>query len=117
MNLFDQAKPPKVVQPDAVISTTRAYCLVEAKGLGQSSFQPYQLAQELALAYQDAADRIPALVLILKSPPLIRVRNRGCFEIQEAIKADLAEVVSDGVIPHVPSVFSATSGALHPFPL
>jgi hypothetical protein len=71
------------------------YCLVEAKGLGQSSFQAYQLARELALTHQDAAGRMPALVLILKSPPPIHVRNRGRFEIQEAIKADLTEVVND----------------------
>jgi hypothetical protein len=94
MDLFGEAKP-QVVQPDAVISTPRVYCLVEAKGLGQSSFQACQLARELALAHQDAAVRMPALVLILKSPPPIRVRNRGRFEIQEAIKADLAEVVND----------------------
>jgi hypothetical protein len=97
MDLFDQVKPPRVVQPDVVISTARAYCLVEAKGLGQSSFQACQLARELALAHQDAAGKMPALILILKTPPPIRIRGQGCFEIQAAIEANLIQVVSDDV--------------------
>ena len=57
--------------------------------MGQSSFQASQLARELALSYQHAAGRMPALVLILKSPPPVRVRGRGRFEIRDAIEPEL----------------------------
>ncbi len=42
---------PKVqIQPDAIISTPHVYCLVEAKRIRSSSFQPRQLAREFVMA-------------------------------------------------------------------
>jgi hypothetical protein len=42
---------PKVeIQPDAIITTPNVYCLVEAKRIRSSSFQPRQLAREFVMA-------------------------------------------------------------------
>jgi hypothetical protein len=65
---------PKVqVQPDAIITTPRVYCLIEAKRIRVSSFQPHQLARELLLAHQLAGEQRPMLILLLSEPPPVRM--------------------------------------------
>ncbi len=84
---------PKVeVQPDAVITTPNVYCLVEAKRIRSSSFQPRQLAREFLMAHHFAGDRRPMLALLLSGPPPVRVQGRGRLSIRDAII---------GALPHV----------------
>jgi hypothetical protein len=94
---LEAANIPKVeVQPDAIITTPRVYCLVEAKRIRSSSFQPRQLAREFLMAHQFAGKRRPLLVLLLSSPPPVRVQGRGRLSIRDSIVAALPEVFSTG---------------------
>ena len=88
---------PKVeVQPDAVITTPNVYCLVEAKRIRSSSFQPRQLAREFLMAHQLAGNRRPMLALLLSGPPPVRVQSRGRLSIHDAIITALPEVFCTG---------------------
>jgi hypothetical protein len=66
-----------VVQPDAIISSSNSYVLVEAKRLRRSSFQPEQLAREYLAVTQQANGRTPLLLLILGAPPPVAGRASG----------------------------------------
>ncbi len=88
---------PKVeIQPDAIITTSHVYCLVETKRIRSSSFQPRQLAREFVMAQRLAAGRHPLLLLLLSSPPPVRVQGRGKLSIRDAILCALPEVFSAG---------------------
>lgn len=94
---LEAADIPKVeIQPDAIITTPHVYCLVEAKRIRQSSFQPRQLAREFVMAQRLAAGRQPVLLLLLSSPPPVRVQGSGRLSIREAVAAALPEVFSTG---------------------
>jgi len=82
-----------VVQPDAVLSTPGGFVLVEAKGMRTASFQPEQLAREYLAVVRAAKTRDPVMLLILGSPPPVRVSGQGLWEIGEAIKDQLPRVL------------------------
>lgn len=83
-----------VVQPDAVIKSTGSYVLVEAKRIGTASFQPEQLAREYLAVLREAGSRVPALLLILGSPPPVTVKRHGLREVREAISEHLPPVLA-----------------------
>jgi len=88
---------PKVqIQPDAIITSPHVHCLVEAKRIRQSSFQPRQLAREFVMAQRLADGRHPLFLLLLSGPPPVRVRGRGRLAIRDAITAELSGVFSTG---------------------
>ena len=88
---------PKVeVQPDAIITTQSVYCVVEAKRIRSSSFQPRQLAREFLMAHQFAGERRPMLALLLSGPPPVRVQGKGRLSIRDAIVTALPEVFCPG---------------------
>jgi len=88
---------PKVeIQPDAIITTPNVYCLVEAKRIRSSSFQPRQLAREFVMARRHADGRHPLLLLLLSSPPPVRVQGRRKLSIRDAILTALPEVFHVG---------------------
>jgi hypothetical protein len=91
------ANIPKVeVQPDAIITTPSIYCLIEAKRIRVSSFQPRQLTRELLLAHQLAGERRPMLLLLLSEPPPVRVQGRGRLSLRDAIMTALPEIFTPG---------------------
>lgn len=74
------------VQPDATISTTNAFCLVEAKRLKPSSFQPQQLAR-LATAIADLRKSQSAFcLLVLRKDPPVKVKGHGDLTLAEAVE-------------------------------
>ena len=85
MYLRTENMPRVEVQPDAIITTPSVYCLVEAKRIRSSSFQPRQLAREFVMAQQFAGERRPILALLLSAPPPVRVQGRGRLSIRDAI--------------------------------
>jgi hypothetical protein len=84
------AKSPELrVQPDVVIKSRTIYCMVEAKRVKRSTFQPEQLAREYLAVSQEAGHRRPLLVLVVPAPPPIPVRGRGKMQIADAIASCL----------------------------
>ncbi|MFC5179428.1 hypothetical protein [Nocardioides taihuensis] len=80
------------VQPDGYLSSESALVLVEAKRIRSASFQQKQLAKELLAVVQEAGERTPLLLLILGSPPPVRVKRTGPVELLEAVVGDLEAV-------------------------
>ena len=83
-----------VVQPDALLTSKSSFCLVEAKRIRRSSFQPEQLARELVLTMRDAGERKPLLLLILGHEPPVPVKGHGRLAIRDAIASPLPEVLA-----------------------
>ena len=83
-----------MVQPDALVTSKSTFCLVEAKRIRRSSFQPAQLARELVLTMRDAGERKPLLLLILGHEPPVPVQGHGRLAIRDAIAAPLPEVLA-----------------------
>lgn len=84
----DGREAPWSVQPDAIISSTSAYCLVEAKRIQGGSFQPRQLARTAITARDRAGGRPSLVLLVLGSPPPILVKGRGRRTVDAATTAD-----------------------------
>jgi hypothetical protein len=87
-----------VVQPDAVVETLGSYLLVEAKRIRRASFQPEQLAREYLAVWRQAGSRVPALLLVLGTPPPVNVSGHG--------QRDLAQAITE----HLPLLHSRTGG-------
>jgi hypothetical protein len=81
-----------VVQPDALLSGPGSLVLLEAKRLRASSFQPEQLAREYLTVTALADGRAPLLLLLLGTPPPIRVAGHGCLSVTDAIGLHLDAV-------------------------
>lgn len=81
------------VQPDVLMTSASTYTLVEAKRIRPSSFQTDQLARELIATIQQAGERVPLLLLILGSPPPVRVlKIPGRVSLEDAIGQRLHKV-------------------------
>ena len=81
------------VQPDVLLTTASTYTFVEAKRIRPSSFQSDQLARELIATVQQAGERVPLLLVILGSPPPVRVlKLPGRVSLEDAITHRLIEV-------------------------
>lgn len=96
MHLQGDRIPKVEVQPDAIIKTPHVRCLVEAKRIRSSQFQPRQLAREFVMAHRDADGRRPMLLLLISNPPPVKVQKRGKLSIRDAIVAALPEVFQPG---------------------
>ena len=79
------------VQPDVRLESWRAAVWVEAKRIRPASFQPHQLARTLhaLLTSTDQQDRL--LLLVLGSPPPIRIARVGALDIPEAVEHSLTQ--------------------------
>lgn len=74
------------VQPDATISSTNAFCLVEAKRLKPSSFQPQQLARlATTIADLDKSQSAFCLLVLRKDPP-VKVQGHGDLTLAQAVQ-------------------------------
>ena len=71
-------------QPDALITSTQSYVLVEAKRIRRSSFGPEQVARELLLAEQAAAGRTPLLLIVLGAEPPVSLRGHGTMTLTDS---------------------------------
>lgn len=81
------------VQPDVLLTTASTYTFVEAKRVRPSSFQADQLARELIATVQQAGQRIPLLLVVLGSPPPVRVLTiPGRVSLEDAITRRLEAV-------------------------
>ena len=97
MHLQAEDIPKVEIQPDAIMTTPKVYCLIEAKRIRSSSFQPRQLAREFVMARRHADGRHPLLLLLLSSPPPVRVQGRGKLSIRDVILGALPEVFHVGI--------------------
>lgn len=82
------------VQPDGFIETPNCFVVVEAKGLGRSSFQPEQLSREYVLTLRDAGSRTPIFLLILSAEPPFGIKAHGKLAPEAAIELYLKSVLS-----------------------
>lgn len=73
------------VQPDAIISTETDICLVEAKRLRSSTFQPQQLARLATTVRHLSASRAAFCLLVLAEDPPLPVRGHGRLALPNAI--------------------------------
>jgi len=81
------------VQPDAMLVTPESKVLIEAKRIKSSSFQEEQLARNLIISLRESGDLRSGLILILGSPPPIKVSGHsGKISISDAIKHNLEAV-------------------------
>lgn len=81
------------VQPDVLLTSASTYTLVEAKRIRPSSFQTDQLARELIATVQQAGEGVPLLLVILGSPPPVRVlKIPGRVSLEKAIIQRLDKV-------------------------
>lgn len=85
------------VQPDGSLTARSVYALIEAKRMGQSSFQPHQLAREIVASIQEAGNRTPLLMLLLGEPPPVLVQRHGRLPLGEAIELRLEQVIKQEV--------------------
>lgn len=77
------------IQPDAVIEGKSVVCLVEAKRLRTSQFQPEQIARCLQTVTDATLDKSVFVLLVLGDEPPIRVKGHG--------RVDLTTVVGIGL--------------------
>ncbi len=82
------------VQPDGIIESANTFTIVEAKRIRGGSFQPQQLAREYVLVLRDAGERTPILLLIIGSPPPVKVTKHGRLQLAEAISLHLDDVLA-----------------------
>ncbi len=82
-----------VVQPDATIEMPGHFVLIEAKRIRRATFQPEQLAREYITLLDQAAKRVPLLLLVLGEPPPIAVKGHGRLDPIEAVTAQLDSVL------------------------
>lgn len=80
------------VQIDAMAQTSRSRIFIEAKRIGPSSFQEEQLARTFLIALRESDGFTPRVLLLLGSPPPVKVQNLGRVEIKDGILARLEEV-------------------------
>lgn len=81
---------PWRLQPDAIISSDSAYCLVEAKRIGGGSFQALQLARTAIAARAVARQRTGFVLVVIGAPPPVLVKGHGRQQLDEALQ--LADV-------------------------
>jgi len=82
------------VQPDGLIETPNCFVVVEAKGLGRSSFQPEQLSREYVLTLRDAGARAPIFLLVLPTEPPVKIKDHGKLVPEDAIELYLEPVLA-----------------------
>lgn len=80
------------VQPDGIINSPSAFCVLEAKRIKRNQFAADQLAREYFLVTRDCESKKPLLLLILSRPPPVLVAGHGRLSIADAIRLHLAEV-------------------------
>lgn len=89
------------VQPDALLTGASTFTLVEAKGPKAPAFNPDQLSREYGVLLREAAGRTPLMLLILGSPPPVRVKKRaGLHDLRDALVWELRHREHDGDDPH-----------------
>jgi hypothetical protein len=106
--LLNDRPSPLNVQPDGIIETDDVYCLVEAKRLRRSAFQPEQLAREYVAVLQESGDRDPLLLLVLPEAPPVPIRGHGRLSISDAITGWLEPVLerADSELPPIDELVS-----------
>lgn len=98
------------VQPDAVISSPGTYVFVEAKGIVASLFSVEQLARELLVTAHHGAGRQPLLLLVLGTPPPLRVKGHGALQVADALRLGM-DSISSRLERDLPGLDAASSVA------
>jgi hypothetical protein len=80
------------VQIDAMAETSHSRIFIEAKRIGSSYFQEEQLARTFLIALRESDDLSPKVLLLLGSPPPVKVKKLGRVEVKDGILARLEEV-------------------------
>jgi hypothetical protein len=80
------------VQFDAMAQTCNSRIFIEAKRIGTSSFQEEQLARTFLIALRESDDLVPRVLLLLGSPPPVKIKKVGRVDVKEGILARLGEV-------------------------
>jgi hypothetical protein len=84
-----------IVQPDGRLTSPSVYGLIEAKRIKPSAFQTHQLAREIVATMHFAGENQPLLILILGTPPPVKVRNQGPCSIEEAVSLCLDDAIAN----------------------
>ncbi|MFS0715739.1 hypothetical protein ABC337_03630 [Arthrobacter sp. 1P04PC] len=81
------------VQPDVWVTGPSVQVLVEAKGFKKgAAFNREQLPRELLCLQAHSGGRAPLLLLILASPPPIKLAGNGVHEVEAGVAAGLKSV-------------------------
>ncbi|MFJ1761421.1 hypothetical protein ACIOD2_13950 [Amycolatopsis sp. NPDC088138] len=82
-----------IVQPDATITSPSTVVLLEAKAIRAGTFGPEQLAREYLAVTAMAGRRTPLLLLVLGTPPPVKIRGgRVRLDVTDAILANLEDI-------------------------
>lgn len=92
--LADGSTSTWTVQPDVRLEAHRAVVWVEAKRIRPSSFQEHQIARTLQALLSSPTQASRLLLLVLDSPPPVKVRRVGTVEIAEAVAHSTSQVGS-----------------------
>jgi len=111
--------PPKgkgrfTLQPDGILQSPFVYCMLEAKRIKRSAFQPEQLAKEFLAVLQEAGNRSGLLFLVLPEAPPVSVTKCGRLALREAVTNWLPRVHerADGEFPPIAHLCSAIDSTL-----
>jgi hypothetical protein len=88
-------KCPLKSQPDGIIESSQAFCLLEAKRIKKpaSSFPVEQLAKEFLAVVHKAKGRSGLLLLVLPESPPVLVTGQGRLSLNEAVNRFLPQVL------------------------
>jgi hypothetical protein len=87
------------VQPDAAIWTDDAAVLIEAKGTRKAAqFQKTQLAREYLALMTDPREH-KLLLVIMDSPPPVRIQSAGRVDLIEGVTNGLEELCAGAALP------------------
>ena len=80
------------VQFDAMAETCSSRIFIEAKRIGISSFQEEQLARTFLIALRESDNLAPRVLLLLGSPPPVKIKQVGRVDVKEGILARIEAV-------------------------
>lgn len=83
--LKDGSTSAWAVQPDVRLESHRTTVWVEAKRIRSSSFQEHQIARTLQAMLTSTNHEVRLLLLLLGSPPPVKVKGRGAVSIADAV--------------------------------
>lgn len=102
------------VQPDGILESAGAYCMLEAKRIKRGAFMPEQLAREFLAVVQESGYRGGLLLLVLPSPPPVNVDRHGRLALHDAVTKFLPRVLErlPGRFPSVGELYSRIDSTL-----
>lgn len=90
------------IQPDVLLESDETVVVVEAKRIHGGAFQTEQIARNVLVLESVRRGRHGVLLLVLGTPPPIRVKGLGAMDVEDALDAGLTAIrCRDALTPEV----------------